>query len=162
MVTGRKPRAPEVAEASGEYAKNPNRRNADAPVANGTPPLMPANFGPDETHKWNQLVADLSSMGVLSTELGSMMETFCRAYGGSVKARKKIEETGGMVFEDAKGILRRNPWTVEMHKFNDVMIKLLPEFGLTPSSRGRLVSMKPPKESGLAALQKRMASGSKN
>ena len=156
MVTGRKPRSPEVAEASGAYKKDPQRRKDDAPAANLEAPEMPADLNAEEREKWEEIVRDLDSMGVLSSELGSMIERYARAWGGWNETRRQIEATGGMAIVDGNGNLRRNPLNTDLHKFNDIMIRLLPEFGLTPSSRGRLKSMKPPEQSGMSSLMDRM------
>jgi P27 family predicted phage terminase small subunit len=47
---------------------------------------------------------------------------------------------------DNQGNVRRHPVATDMHKFREQMNKIIPEFGLSPSSRSRLVSLKQDEE----------------
>lgn len=142
---GRPRIAPEVMEARGSYKAHPERRNEAAPKANGNEPQMPDYFTEDEQWKWIELVEDLQQMGILSTDTRELMIAYCTAYGGWMKARKAVETTGVVLVQkndNGKTVIKRNPFSAELHKYRDEMNRLLPEFGLTPSSRGKLISLK--------------------
>ena len=157
MARGRKPLAPEVHKAKGSYKKDPQRENKHAPKADGKEPTMPDWFSDLEVEMWKELVAYLRQMGVLSSENKELMIAYCTAYAGWQVARKEFVACGGLI-TDAKGEPKRHPAGTDMHKFRETMNKLLPEFGLTPSSRGKLVSMNPTEdESPFAGLLERLS-----
>jgi len=107
---------------------------------------MPDWFNEDETLKWMELVQDLRELGILSDDNREILVAYCTAHGGWIKARRMIEKTGlALIVKQKDGTIdmKRNPYCVELHKFRDEMNRLLPEFGLTPSSRQKLVSLKP-------------------
>ncbi|HUS39555.1 MAG TPA: P27 family phage terminase small subunit, partial [Pirellulales bacterium] len=72
----------------------------------------------------------------MSSELREMLVSYCAAYGAWMDARRQIATEGQLV--DGK----RHPLSTDLHKHRDTMNRLLPEFGLTPASRSKLVSMK--------------------
>lgn len=138
---GRKPLAPEVQRARGYYKENPERENKHAPAANGDEPVMPEFLGKLGQEKWKELVVDLRRMGILSSETREMLISYCQAWQGWHDAMEIINEDGLL---DIAG--KKHPLCSERDKHRDTMNRLLPEFGLTPSSRGRLISLAPPKE----------------
>ena len=141
---GRKPLAQEVKRKSGTYRLNPNRENKSAPTSDGKEPDMPDWFNEDETLKWLELAEDLSTSGVLSKDCRELMIAYCTAFGGWMKARRAVEATGIALVqkeEDGSTKIKSNPFCIQLHKYRDTMNRLLPEFGLTPSSRGKLKSM---------------------
>ena len=140
MAKGRRRYAPEVHMAKGTYSHDPQRENKNAPKANGRNPLMPTWFGVDEATKWHELVADLTLMGVLSSEAREILIAYCTSYGQWMSARRTLIKEG-MTIPTKMG-LSKHPMVSERDKQRDVMNKLLPEFGLTPASRSKLVAMK--------------------
>lgn len=101
---------------------------------------MPAEFNDDERQKWIDVCADLRRLGVLSSDVREMLVAYCTAYGSWIELRRRIA-IEGMLIEGEDGRSRKNPAMAEMHKFRDVMNRLLPEFGLTPASRQKLCSV---------------------
>ena len=145
MARGRKKIAAEVHKQRGTYNVHPERQNKAAPVADGMTPEMPEYFGEHEARKWGELCADLRQNGVLSRDTREILIAYCTAYAGWMKAREMIKTTGiVLVSKNKKGetTVMRNPISVELHKYRDEMNRLLPEFGLTPASRQRLVALK--------------------
>lgn len=104
---------------------------------------MPDYFNDDETLKWLQLIADFRANGILSLDNREILIRYCTAYSGWIAARRAYEDSGLVIYDD-KGNAKRNPAVSEMHKFAEQMVKLLPEMGLTPASRQRLVSFAQP------------------
>lgn len=165
MVRGRKPLAPEVHEMSGAYLKNPNRKNHNAPKLDPNEPAMPEYFDEDETLMWMQLCEDLKNSGLLSASFREIMVAYCAAYGGWIKAKRSVAKSGMvLVTKDKDGTVqaRRNPFSVELHKYRDEMTKLIPEFGLTPASRSKLVSMKEEEESPFSEYLRGRMGASRN
>ena len=159
---GRKPLAQEVKEATGAFRKNPQRKAASAPTADGQSPTPPKGMCRVAKAKWKELIADLKRNGVLSTDTREMLVSYCTIFAKWIEARKKVEETGLAIESvDKMGqlVITKNPYVSEMNKFRDQLNKLLPEFGLTPASRQKLTSMKldDKKQDPFAKIMARMA-----
>jgi len=157
MVKGRKKTAPEILRMQGSFNVHPGRENKNAVKANGQEPQMPDYFTPDEQQKWGELLQDMTNNGILSSDLREIMIAYCSAYGGWMKARRMVEKLGVVLVtktEDGTEI-KRNPFSVELHKYREEMNRLLPELGLTPSARARMVATLPPEEDEFAEWLKR-------
>jgi P27 family predicted phage terminase small subunit len=152
MTKGRKKTAPEILKLSGSYIKNPQRENKAAPKADGEEPEMPDYFSEDEKFKWGQLLEDMKRNGICSSDLREIMIAYCTAYGGWMLARKAVLKTGIVLVQKTDdGIdAKRNPFSVELHKYREEMNRLLPELGLTPSARAKMVANVPPEEDEFA------------
>lgn len=143
---GVRPMATEVAEASGTLAVNKGRRNDQlSPRSDGCAPEMPDYLDEHGQDKWAELVTDLSSMKVISSECRELMIAYCVAYSGWRRCLVLVNQIGPVMTSrnlDGSIKLSRNLVSIELHKYRTQMNKLLPEFGLTPSSRTRLVAFK--------------------
>lgn len=149
MTRGRKPLAAEVKAATGAYKKDPQRENSAAPKANGEEPSMPDYFDSHAKSKWAELVEDLRRNGILSSDIREMMVAYCTAYSGWRRAMAKVQKTGLAIEgfdKNGNKQIAKNNYVSEMHKFRDQMNRLLPEFGLTPASRQKCVSMNDKKQ----------------
>ena len=73
------------------------------------------------------------------------------AWGRWVQAERKLEKDGP-VLTSGDGNLYQSPWLHVANKAWEQMRKILPEFGLTPSSRSRLKINPPNDELSLAEL----------
>jgi P27 family predicted phage terminase small subunit len=161
---GRRAIAHEVKEATGAFRKDPQRRNAASPKADGASPTVPKGLCRVAKAKWKELIGDLKRNGVLSTDTREMLVSYCTIYAKWMEARKKVEETGlaiESVDKIGQLVISKNPYVAEMHKFRDQLNKLLPEFGLTPASRQKLKSMNldEKKEDPFAKIMERMGRG---
>lgn len=165
MTRGRKPLAAEHKEATGAYRIHPERRNKDAPKADGDQPEMPLDFGPHESQKWGELCKDLKKNGVLSSDNREILIAYCTAYAGWMRCRELIRKTDVVIItkdKNGKSGIGRNPVSVELHKYREEMNRLLPELGLTPASRQKLTSLKLDDDKAddpFAGLMERMGRG---
>lgn len=141
MARGRKPLAPEVHEHNGSYRKNPNRENKERPVIDGQRPVAPEWFNDQELQVWDAVCGDLEQKGIQDTSNRELLIAYCTAYAGWFECRKMVTENAYTV-TDSHGNVKRHPVATDMHKFREQLNKLIPEFGLSPSSRSRLVSLK--------------------
>lgn len=148
MARGRRKTSQEVLRIQGSFLKHPERENKLAPVANGKEPDMPSYFNEDEKQKWAELLEDMRGNGIVSSDLREIMIAYCSAYGGWMKSRRMVERLGVVLVTktDSGTDVKRNPFSVELHKYRDEMNRLLPELGLTPSARSKMVANLPPKE----------------
>jgi P27 family predicted phage terminase small subunit len=163
MPKGRKRIAPEIHEANGSFRVHPERRNKSAPKSDGQRPTMPADFDSHETKKWEELCAILEGNRLMSTDLIEILGAYCTAYGGWMRAREAVRKTGIVLVQKTKDgtDIKRNPFSVELHKYRDEMNKLLPELGLTPASRSKVSANDPDddKDDPFASIMERMGRG---
>ncbi len=164
MPKGRKRIAPEIHEANGSFRVHPERRNKSAPKSDGQRPTMPADFDNHETKKWEELCAILEGNRLMSTDLIEILVAYCTAYGGWMRAREAVRKTGIVLVQKTKDggtDIKRNPFSVELHKYREEMNKLLPELGLTPASRSKVSANDPDddKDDPFASIMERMGRG---
>lgn len=138
--------ATEVAERRGTLSKNKYRRDDSlAPRADGKLPDMPDYLDDFGREKWSELLVDLKQLGILSSDMRELMVAYCEAYSGWRRCLTLVRKIGPVIMEkNTKGepTIRKNHLSVELHKYRMQMNSLLSEFGLTPSSKTRLVSVK--------------------
>ncbi len=114
--------------------------------------------------KWREVTADLKRNGVLSTDIRELLVAYCTTFAKWTEAKTKVKETGlaiESVDKYGNQVISRNPYVAEMHRFRDQLNRLLPEFGLTPSSRQKLKSMNldDTKDNAFAKIMERMGRG---
>lgn len=163
MGKGRKSIAAEIKEKLGSFNVHPGRRKKDAPKADGNLPKMPDDFDEHEARKWGEMCDTLRANGILSSDLTEILTAYCTAYGGWMRAREAVKKLGIVMVskEDGEITLKRNPFSVELHKYRDDMNRLLPEFGLTPASRQKVTAtdMAEVDEDPFAKIMARMGRG---
>lgn len=76
---------------------------------------------------------------------------YCQAWGRWVEAERELAK-GEMILTSDKGNLYQNPWLHVANRAWEQMRKILAEFGLTPSSRSRLVVAAVERERSLAEV----------
>lgn len=143
MTRGAPPIPAAVKQARGNPGRRPINEREPKPAV-GLPPCPPY-FGDDGRRLWGQLGAALLKLGVLTTIDGTALELLCTAYEDWRKARQVIE-TQGWTYETntAHGVIvRQRPEVQQADAARKTLRALLSDFGLTPSSRSRLVAMPP-------------------
>lgn len=136
-MRGRKPLATEVHQQSGAYRNHPSRENKQAPKPKKCTPDVPANVlnMPIAKATWDRACKILAECNVLTANDGFLLESFCVNEQLYDDALKQIRAMG---ITEPDG--RKNQVVAEFHKFASRRDKLLSEFGLTPSSRTRLIA----------------------
>ena len=135
MVKGRKPRAVEVQEASGAFIKDPQRRPKSIVKADAKAPEMPKVISNDKVAKevWLETCEVLRESGILSKTDTHLLTHYVLTYAEWVKCAEHIQRHG---HEDENG--KTSPQSTAYFKLAAQHTKLLPELGLSPSSRARL------------------------
>jgi P27 family predicted phage terminase small subunit len=135
---GPKPAAPELKILRGERA---SRRNPLAPPATGTPDGPPGHLDDVGRAEWHRLVAELGpgpkGAGVLARSDRCALEILCAAYARWIAARDLLAERG-LTIPTPEGSHKSNPAHAIAAAAETTMIKLLGEFGATPSARNRV------------------------
>ena len=157
---GTKPKPTALHELSGAYQKNPQRRNTLEPIPIIGAPVCPQSVRDDERAmaKWNSTLDLLDQMKILTLAEVDVLEAYCLAHSAVERYRKDLLENGSTYRTvDAQGntIIKANPAFNHHARANEMIIKLMPQLGLTPSGRASLkVNPTPEEEDPLAALAK--------
>ncbi len=134
-MRGRKPKPTKIKKLAG----NPGKRalNPAEPEPRVVAPQAPAHLSDDEKAKWNDLVKELSPLGLLTSIDIDALSFYCVVYGRWVKAETMVREKGEII-KTAAGNIIQNPYLSIANRALDQLNKLGAEFGMTPSSRSRV------------------------
>ena len=143
MVRGRKPKAMEVKIKEGAHLANPQRFKKEVPKTMGEVPIMPEHFSGLAVEEWERIEKVMRSAGLWSATYQVTIELYVESYSNYRTSLKAVKDLGHAIkagtAADGTPLYRRNPVSVELHKYKEETIKLLTELGLTPSARSRVV-----------------------
>ncbi len=130
----RKPTALKVLH--GDFEVHPERENTREPKPRKGEPTRPKHLGPIAREAWKRLAAELRACRVLTKADREGLELYAINYE---LWRRAVEDltTNGLTYE-VEGRRMRNPAAAAANDHAKICIKLLTEFGLTPSSRTRV------------------------
>ena len=120
---------------------NKKRINLNEPNPKPKAPSMPKNMDKVAEKEWKSLGPILEKLGVLTNVDGGAFEALCVSYGEWVKYSRQAQEKPLYKFEQT-GYIQISPFVTLADKAFKNYIKLATEFGLTPSSRSRIVMAK--------------------
>jgi P27 family predicted phage terminase small subunit len=169
-MRGRKPLPSDIKRANG----NPGKRqlNDGEPVYTvpTATPYAPRYLSAVAQREWGRAAALLMRARVLTEADLTALALYCDAYGRWIEARAKLADQGlviearakldenGLAIMDVKGSYQ-NPWLFVANKAHEQMLKLLAEFGMTPSSRTRIKAVEGSRQLSLAELLFESATG---
>ena len=87
---------------------------------------------------WKKLAPELDDQGLLAKVNGTALEGLCRAYAKAVEAEKVLLEKG-LTFVTGNGYVVPRPEVTIAQKEWLIVKGFCQEFGLTPSSNGKIV-----------------------
>ena len=140
---------------------NPGRRKLPRrePKPDPSMPVCPTWLDPVAKRQWAKLAPELNRMGVLAKIDGNLLARYCQTWS---QWRKMIEwvqkhgETTPIKSEEGRVTgHKRNPQTEIAKGLSEMLTRLEPELGMTPSGRTRLeVSTKPKPKGGIMGLMR--------
>ncbi|MFR7831203.1 MAG: phage terminase small subunit P27 family [Blautia wexlerae] len=137
-MAGRKPKPTAVKKLEG----NPGKRklNTKEPVPAKECLLVLDWLMPEAKKEWERLAKLMNQMGVL-TEV-DMACVCCVSVKMAVRWKEAQEHitSVGSTFETDKGYQQQTPWVGIANTNQKLMLQASSEFGLTPSSRSRIVA----------------------
>jgi len=148
MTRGRKPKPREVQVAEGRHLKNPKRFENEIPDRSEHEPVKPDHITGFAAEEWERVEQLMRAANLWSASYQVTIEIYCETYSNYRLALERVNQTGQAIVQSDKAgkpVVTRNPFSVELHKYKEEVLRLLTELGLTPSSRAR-VQM--PKEDG--------------
>jgi len=135
-----------------EGVTNKNRINFNEPQPNPSRPTCPSHLNEPAKEEWEEMVVELENLGLLTKIDKAALACYCQTWGRWVEAEWKLKELSSMspdkmafLYKTTNGNLIINPLLSVANKAMEQMHKFLIEFGMTPSSRSRIIA-EPPKE----------------
>ena len=136
-VRGRKPKPTALKVLEG----NPGHRplNKKEPMPKGKLPRCPDWLEDDAKKEWKRLGKVLAEMGMLTEIDRAAFAGYCQAYARWKGAEEFITQHGDMV-RTPNGYLQQVPQVSIAQTYLKIMNKFAEQFGLTPSSRSRIIA----------------------
>lgn len=104
----------------------------------------PKDLGPEAKAIWSEMAQPLYEAGILTALDAPALRLLCESHANWRKATEAIAREG-MTCTTPSGIERPSPWFRIQASSSELMLRLLSEFGMTPSSRTRVkISEGPP------------------
>lgn len=140
MAVGRKPRptALKVIEGNPGKHKLPKNEPKPRPVR----PEMPAYLDTEGRKRWEELVSDLESIGVLTVVDREVLGGYCAAFASFVSATRILEEKGWVTTAQS-GYEMPSPWVAIRNRAMDDLRRFGAELGIGAASRSRIEVKKP-------------------
>lgn len=132
---------------------NGTQPNSLEPRPERVAPPMPTYLDEDAKKEWKRLSKMLLRIGVLTEADGMSLACLCQAWSTMVKAQKKLSETG-MLLKTPSGYVQQSPLIGIVNNCSETVSRLSREFGLTPSSRSRIIAHQQPAQQTNAATAK--------
>ena len=136
-MKGRKPKPIALKRLAGNPGKRPLGDEPQPPVPDSVP-YVPRHLNTEAKREWRRIVKVLMDLGLYTEVDRAALAMYCQAWGRWVGAERELIKKGAVLTSD-KGNLYQNPWLHVANKAWEQMRKVLAEFGLTPSSRSRLM-----------------------
>lgn len=106
------------------------RPQAKAPAC---PPELPAKA----QKEWRRISKLLLGLGLLAEIDRAALAGYCLAYARWLEAEQEVQKMG-VIVKTKDGYPIVNPYLSVSRKAFEQMLKVLPEFGMTPASRSRI------------------------
>ena len=134
---GRKPKPTALKVLEG----NPGKRelNRFEPKPGKGMPVCPEWLLDDAKDEWNRLADKMNQMGILTEVDQAAFAAYCQAWARWKEAQQMIEINGATFVTD-KGYLQQSTWVGIANTNQKLMMQAASEFGLTPSSRSKIVA----------------------
>lgn len=135
-MAGRKPKPTALKELEG----NPGKRelNTKEPKPDATAPSCPEWLSKEAREEWERICPFLEKAGLLTQVDRAALAGYCQSYANWQNAEKHIAAEGS-TFETPNGYQQQTPWVSIAQTNKKDVLKFCAEFGMTPSSRSRIV-----------------------
>ena len=134
---GRKPTPTAIKELEGNPVKRP--LNGQEPKPMKKAPACPKWLEPEAKKEWRRLAKQMEAIGILTDVDMAAYASYCQAYARWKEAEEFITQHGSIV-KTPSGYWQQVPQVSIAQTYNKIMTKLAAEFGLTPSSRSRIIA----------------------
>lgn len=134
---GRKPKPTAIKVLEG----NPGKRelNLYEPKPDKKMPKCPDWLEDEAKAEWKRLAKNLNELGLLTELDMAAFASYCQAYARWMEAEEFISQHGTIV-KTKTGYWQQVPQVSIAHSNQKIMMQAASEFGLTPSSRSRIIA----------------------
>ena len=134
---GRKPTPTAIKELEG----NPGKRklNDREPKPAKKAPSCPQWLEPEGKKEWHRLAGQMERLGILTEVDMAAFAGYCQSYARWKEAEEFVSQHGTIV-RTPSGYWQTVPQVSIAQTYLKVMQKLAEQFGLTPSSRSRIIA----------------------
>lgn len=134
---GRKPKPTAIKVLEG----NPGKRKLNdlEPKPDKKAPECPVWLNKSAKDEWNRLSKNLEQLGLLTELDMAAFAGYCQAFARWKEAEEFIEQHGSIV-KTPSGYWQQVPQVSIAQSNLKIMLKFCSEFGLTPSSRSRIIA----------------------
>ncbi len=139
-MKGRKPTPTNIRMLHGNPGKRALPQNE--PNLGATLLYAPKDLTPEAKRAWPGFAKPLAAAGITTPLDLAALRLLVETYATWRKATEALKE--GMTYTTPTGIERPSPWFRIQASSSELMLRLLSEFGMTPSSRTRVRTGGPP------------------
>lgn len=139
-MRGRKPKPTHLKELQGNPGKRPLNKNEPKPDCATTD--CPSIFEGETRLEWFRMVYLLTKSRILTELDVPALILYCNAHSRWLSAEKNLKKYGDVILSPDKSFPVQSPYLAIANKAQEQMVKIMVEFGMTPSSRSR-VQIKP-------------------
>ena len=134
---GRKPKPTLIKQLEGNPGKRP--LNEFEPKPEKRAPKCPTWLDKEAKKEWRRTAKQLEKLGVLTEVDMAAFAGYCEAYARWKEAEEFISRHGTII-KTPSGYWQQVPQVSIAQTYLKIMIKFCEQFGLTPSSRSRIVA----------------------
>lgn len=134
---GRKPKPTAMKELEGNPGKHP--LNTSEPKPNKKAPACPKWLEPEAKKEWRRLAKQMEAIGILTEVDMAAFAGYCQAYARWKEAEEFITQHG-IIVKTPSGYWQQVPQVSIAQTYLKIMNKFAEQFGLTPSSRSRIIA----------------------
>ena len=138
-TAGRKPKPTAIKLLEGNPGKRKLNKREPKPRILKTVPECPEWLLPEAQKEWGRLAPALVSLGLITNIDIDDFAAYCQAFARWHEAETYITENGTTYMTET-GQLKPIPQVAQAQQYIRLMKDLSTEFGMTPSSRSRLIS----------------------
>lgn len=136
-MAGRPPKPTKLKLLQGNPGKRELNKNEPNPQVGEDIPKPPSWMETQAKKEWKRIVPELHRLELLTMVDHPSLVAYCQAYARFVECEKIIKKQG-MTFETPNGYVQQRPEIAISNNAQKIMKEFAAQFGLTPSSRGRL------------------------
>lgn len=135
---GRKPKPSHLKILDGNTGRRPKKSQEDrSPRPRPTAPEPPKALSAEARAEWGRVVPELDRIGMLTVVDRAALVVYCETWSTYVRAQADVKRRGVLV-TGYRGSRVKNPALQIARDAAQLVRAMCSEFGLTPSSRGRM------------------------
>ena len=154
---GRKPTPTAIKELEGNQGKRALNDKEPKPVKKA--PACPKWLEDEAKKEWRRLAKQMEQLGILTQVDMAAFAGYCQAYARWKEAEEFITQHGSIV-KTPSGYWQQVPQVSIAQTYLKIMNKFAEQFGLTPSSRSRIIASSESSGNAVDEMEELLGGGS--